>query len=853
MNHGFQKFGFKESSYEYPSQDWICGWAADGHPCPAGPGAQGHCQTKYECEPSRRGDRWFCNRPEHLGEKCTPDSQGICARLIPPCQPVRSARAKRGVLVKNTIALTLGLFLILFAGSFQDNKIISPGDLALQHSMIQNDCERCHPSSGPFFESASAGSTEIASEPSQSSKCQECHFFGKNSLFSHGVAPPALQQKTVEITKESAAGFASLWLKMIQWGPSVPQTEKGELACATCHREHQGSRANLAALGNQQCQVCHANPFFSFSKGHPDFQQYPYYRRTRIQFNHLTHMSEYFHVKTKSRPFVCSDCHQPDISGNYMVINGYDASCSLCHETNMSGKEYVFFSIPELDLGILEKRQVGIGEWPQAARGSLTPFMGFLLAQNESAAEALIGLEELDLTSLSEASDQQLKSVWNLVWSIKLLFYKLKNEGHDGLTKYLEEAARKVNFSLDKSELISLTGQIPETVLVETIEEWFPNLEEELQQHREQEAVFTLKAASSETPEEDKIESPEEKQLSSEKNNGDDSAVPFPVAGEPDAVDADLDDVSAELKELLAEIEEEPEELLGDLDDVSAELKELLAEIEEEPEGPLGDLDDVSAELKELLAEIEEDPFTDEEGPVMLTDRSKVAGEEETDLNEKEKNKQINDDPSEHFKKGYDWALMGGWYRQNNSLRYRASGHANPFLKTWLDFLAHQADEKESYTGRATAKASERLFAVLSDLSSGICTKCHGIDNIDGGESSLPGKQVQWRAKQPTTEDHLFTRFTHRPHLRWGNRSGGESTAGCLTCHLLNGNSSENYRDSFVQNRKLRMWSQSNSYTSNFNPINKELCSNCHNSNGADNSCLACHNYHVGRIQSVFH
>ena len=62
--------GFKESRYERPNRDWVCGWAAEGRPCALGPDARGRCVATHECAPLRSGDRWQCTRGAPFGGPC---------------------------------------------------------------------------------------------------------------------------------------------------------------------------------------------------------------------------------------------------------------------------------------------------------------------------------------------------------------------------------------------------------------------------------------------------------------------------------------------------------------------------------------------------------------------------------------------------------------------------------------------------------------------------------------------------------------------------------------------------------------------------------------------------------------
>src|SRR5438874_7668280 len=97
MQKPLDPLGFKQSRYESPNQNWICGQAAEGRPCPLGPDKNGNCRATGQCIPARKDDRWFCTRSEAEGGKCEegPRPRGECSHPIPPCQPVRSLRRLR--------------------------------------------------------------------------------------------------------------------------------------------------------------------------------------------------------------------------------------------------------------------------------------------------------------------------------------------------------------------------------------------------------------------------------------------------------------------------------------------------------------------------------------------------------------------------------------------------------------------------------------------------------------------------------------------------------------------------------------------------------------------------------------
>src|SRR3989344_1131706 len=91
------------------------------------------------------------------------------------------------------------------------------------------------------------------------------------------------------------------------------------LACATCHKEHRGTEHAITALTNAQCLSCHSQSFPSFSRGHPEFETYPFQRRARVFFDHGGHFAKHF-VDTKREDISFATCHAPDASGKLLAV-----------------------------------------------------------------------------------------------------------------------------------------------------------------------------------------------------------------------------------------------------------------------------------------------------------------------------------------------------------------------------------------------------------------------------------------------------------------------------------------------------------------------------------------------------
>ncbi|MFK7731266.1 MAG: hypothetical protein AB8B48_06555 [Pseudomonadales bacterium] len=176
------------------------------------------------------------------------------------------------------------------------------------------------------------------------------------------------------------------------------------------------------------------------------------------------------------------------------------------------------------------------------------------------------------------------------------------------------------------------------------------------------------------------------------------------------------------------------------------------------------------------------------------------------------------------------WAKYGGWYRDDLTLYYRPVGHADGFLRHWLELSAN--------VGNATA-----LFKQLSDPKApGQCMQCHSIDqaaNTTGDDSALNSsiRTINWlthsSARDLSFGKRKFTHFRHIPHLTL------QGDDGCQSCHALNADS--DYAGSFDN-------FDASTFSSNFSHMEKTSCDSCHNRSVENQDCLSCHQYHAGEL-----
>jgi hypothetical protein len=135
-------------------------------------------------------------------------------------------------------------------------------------------------------------------------------------------------------------------------GPVHHETQVGERACASCHKEHRGHEA-LARVADGHCTDCHADlrrndgqaPAFDphvsgFAAGrHPEFRLFAsgeIHDPGTVRFNHAVHLAEegVLDADPKERRRVrleCQSCHQPDATGRLMQPIRYEKHCQSCH------------------------------------------------------------------------------------------------------------------------------------------------------------------------------------------------------------------------------------------------------------------------------------------------------------------------------------------------------------------------------------------------------------------------------------------------------------------------------------------------------------------------------------------
>ncbi|MGI9088046.1 MAG: hypothetical protein ACR2HH_09960 [Chthoniobacterales bacterium] len=743
MQKPLDPLSFKKNVYDRPNQDWICGHAAEGHACPLGPDARGNCRATGECSPAKRDDRWLCTRNEARGGKCAqgPLPDGSCPHLIPPCQPVRSLRRARGMFVWLILGLTTGALLILFGTQFR-RPWMNPGELINAHATSAAKCSDCHTLE------TSATAPRLVSLHSlgghareDSALCLKCHQLGEQPLRTHGLAPAAMTQMTSQLQRSPEPQRRPAILRVSQ-ALAPHNLKSGELACATCHQEHHGANFDLARLTNAQCQVCHTVQFASLQHGHPEFAAYPSQRRTRIFFDHASHLQQHFAERKAQAPQGCQDCHLPGPAGRFMQVKNFNATCAACHSAQIKGegmtvKGVAFFSVPGIDADSLAAKGISIGEWPKFADAKITPFMALLLDRQPAARAALEKLRGVDLLDLTKANSEQLAAAEQFAWEVKRLLFHLVVEGQSYLLKQMNGGVAEAGV------------EVPRAALLAAQKEWMPNLLAEMANYEK-----GIKPPLAQTTK---------------------PAPPSPTPAAPNEKSAGGDDSLVGGDDLTAASTPTPTPAPAATDDLTSG----------------GDLVDATAAASPAPAA----------APTTAPVPEAMPAEE--------------------------WVAAGGWYRPQDSftLYYRPVGHADPFLVAWLTAAAQEQ------TNAAPAEVRGALQKLADPQSPGLCTKCHTVDERSGATL------VNWSPAQPQMSNRPFTTFNHSTHFSIaGDR-------GCQSCHALNPKSQ--YASFFRGPAGADLPNDTSKFQSNFAPISKMLCVECHRPQVAGDGCILCHRYHA--------
>ena len=805
---------------------------------------------------------------------------------------------------RDRIALIVGLMAVASLGSVfvfsTGTKFLMPGPLISAHGAIV-ECGACHTRSGSGKLSWLRGL--VAGDPLADSKaCLVCHKMPDTAFNAHGASASILKQMTDRSVKMAGRPVAPLSAYVQDAAFPAHDVMTRDLYCATCHQEHQGADFKLSKISNEQCRSCHVVKFDGFAGGHPDFDNYPSRRRTRIVFDHAGHFNKHYPEVAKKDPAKripanCASCHDSRGDRRIMALAPFEQTCAACHLDQINGKErasgpkgIAFLTLPGLDLQTLKKKNAAIGEWPEASDAAFTPFMKLMIARREKGQELIKTVDGLNLQDLSKASDDQITAVTSLVWEIKSLFSEMIS---GKAPEVLAGIAAGSGAKLTAADVADLTANLPRDVVVGAQQQWMPALASEMANGPGQPSPSSAAvkgaskhadkaggdgeggpSASRETggpaatvSDADRVNSVSEASDNAPGKGGQGTKkVKFdPPAclvrlfgqclmskGQPAGADASggttdpIEGADAGGAKTKASIGEPPPGRMnaGVKDGAPTDNANTASSKSDETSaakpGPSSPSDELLFPTPEELREI--DAYSRASG-TRGRDRGTAGaapGANQTTEAEAPAPSQSDTVDTE------SWADYGGWYRQDYAIFYRPTGHKDRFIHAWLRL-----------TGISPAKVGSMPAAAVFDFltgkdAQGVCTKCHSVD-----ETSAKGRHVNYSPVSIDDKKGRFTRFAHEPHLSVVETTKGNAeNGGCLACHSLSiAKTSDTAADSSasgVEAQKsvsayLKSYEQGNpqTFTSNFASVKKEVCRSCHKPNMARQDCVLCHTYHV--------
>ncbi|PYJ03164.1 MAG: hypothetical protein DME25_13115, partial [Verrucomicrobia bacterium] len=190
-----------------------------------------------------------------------------------------------------------------------------------------------------------------------------------------------------------------------------------------------------------------------------------------------------------------------------------------------------------------------------------------------------------------------------------------------------------------------------------------------------------------------------------------------------------------------------------------------------------------------------------------------------------------------------------GWYRTNCQILYRPAAHADEFFRSWLDLSvsASLRGAQDPISPDAFASLRRLSNAIAKPESPGRCAKCHSTEIkppltpsplAPREVAGMKADAINWHPFRPEPDQHTFTKFSHQAHFSLIGSNG------CVTCH------------GFKRPAETNLASVGTPASpsvptpiSNFAPVQKDVCARCHTGQQAGDSCLQCHDYHIGKFK----
>lgn len=776
--------------------------------------------------------------------------------------PLRKLRLQ---MVIASLAFTVGgLFIIL--NSPYRNEFLAPGPLTQHHAQLLaaeggGRCSACHAAgAGSFNDWLSdllSGGQKFPTE--QVTLCMNCHQAQiDQALAKLPHTMPADRLSALTAKHQAHWQTAGNW--MLAGG-----TNREQLACATCHREHHGTHFNLTAINDGQCQTCHVQSFANFETDHPPFT-WDRPAISNIAFDHRSHAGKHFEKHQQS--FDCQLCHQTDGSARVMQTKSFEESCASCHRKSIEEPlqpGIAWFRLPAIDKKALQAAGHDIGAWPtelsQGFDGSLTPFMKRLLISDATVSDAIGKLgPSFHFEDLEDADPEQLAQAATVIRGIKRLLWDLADRGPQAAQERLAQSHPEslAEFPIDRllpflNELLfrdavarwlpQLPSEIngPMTIGRQRSIEWFPQESDRLARisHNPQDEILVPNPLNGKLDGSQPLlppQHPEHPQTPARPQSPASLSVPLQSDENQTSWKNQLrsaDDNSSEGVNEFRTRDSKPKsgEVAGS--GLSADQQLLL-------ENPLSQLTNPNAiqpsathlaspnHRKDSVGNLDSQRSNSDASPI-----SQNANHSDTEP-ATESFSVFNPPAAIQFSSAP--TNKSGWFRddQRYQLTYHPIGHADPFLSAWAEIAVR--DKHARLLPDEQVGVTHLLDELILPTSAGQCTTCHHVDSALAAQNHNLSKLSEnsailahsgWQSHLRSPRERGFTKFNHAPHLLLQD---------CRSCHQLLPTN-----DSSVSSSAVATLQQ-------FHPIERAQCASCHRDNQAPNRCTTCHHYHVGEL-----
>ena len=201
------------------------------------------------------------------------------------------------------LLLMLGIFGVRAISA--PGEVISNGPISSNHATFSSDCSSCHtPMNGVSDEN-----------------CQDCHEKYGDDLGIYSFESHYLYRSN-DFSRLGATG--------------------DELACYSCHPEHNGKEASITTVSDAQCQTCHE--VSSFNKDHPEFHavEQKTSDQSNLIFPHILHVNELRdREKIADIEKTCLYCHNADESGASFTPINFEQHCDACHLSTRDATPFI--------------------------------------------------------------------------------------------------------------------------------------------------------------------------------------------------------------------------------------------------------------------------------------------------------------------------------------------------------------------------------------------------------------------------------------------------------------------------------------------------------------------------------